>query len=55
MEGWLGGVKVQSFSVQGTSFAPYTVAVAPGTRARAVDIVFTNDAYRPDLGQDRNL
>jgi Ca2+-binding RTX toxin-like protein len=55
MEVWLGGAKLQTFSVQSVSFSPYTVVVAPGTRAGAVDIVFTNDAYRPDLGQDRNL
>jgi len=55
MEVWLCGVKLQTFSVQGAAFAPYVVTVAPGTRADAVDIVFTNDAYRPDLGQDRNL
>ncbi len=55
MEVWLAGIRVQSFSVDSASLAPYVVQVPAGTRARSVDILFVNDAYRPDLGQDRNL
>lgn len=55
MEVWLSGVKVQAFNVASPDFAPYTVSVPAGTKAASVDLVFTNDAYRPDLGQDRNL
>ncbi len=55
MEIWIGGVKVQTFTVGTASYLPYVVTNPLGLSARDVDIVFTNDAYRPDLGQDRNL
>ncbi|MBL8339709.1 MAG: putative Ig domain-containing protein, partial [Rhodoferax sp.] len=55
MEVWIGGNRLQTFQVASSSWSSYGVAVPAGLRAEAVDIVFTNDAYRPDLGQDRNL
>ncbi len=55
MEIWVAGVKLQSFVVASGGFQPYTVTAPLGMETREVDIVFTNDAYRPDLGQDRNL
>ena len=55
MEVWLGGVKVQSFTVVSAELAAYTVTAPLGMGAASVDISFINDAYRPDLGQDRNL
>jgi Ca2+-binding RTX toxin-like protein len=55
MQVWIGGVLVQSFTVDNTAFRPYTVTAALGMASDSVDIVFTNDAFRPDLGQDRNL
>ncbi len=55
MEVWINGVNVQTFSVSSAGFAAYTVTMALGMSARNVDILFVNDAYRPDLGQDRNL
>jgi len=55
MEVWIGGTRVQSFTAASTAFAPYTVSAPLGLSADTVDIVFANDAYRPDLGQDRNL
>ncbi|MFO1192128.1 MAG: carbohydrate-binding domain-containing protein [Rhodoferax sp.] len=55
MEVWVGGSRLQTFQVSSSTWAPYAVTVPAGLQASAVDIVFTNDAYRPDLGQDRNL
>ncbi len=55
MQVWIAGVLVQSFTVSSAGFAAYQVTAALGVAARTVDIVFSNDAYRPDLGQDRNL
>jgi trimeric autotransporter adhesin len=55
MEVWISGVRVQSFEVSSTTFSAYRVTAPLGMDARTVDIVFGNDAYRPDLGQDRNL
>ena len=55
MEVWLAGKRVQTFQVDSTEFKTYTVTAPLGLDATSVDIVFTNDAYRPDLGQDRNL
>ena len=55
MEVWLAGTRVQTFSVTSVDWAAYTVTVPPGLQAFSVDLVFANDAYRPDLGQDRNL
>lgn len=55
MEVWIAGVRLQVFDVNSVEFAAYAVAVPPGTSATSVDITFVNDAYRPDLGQDRNL
>jgi Ca2+-binding RTX toxin-like protein len=52
---WVGGVRVQTFDVDSTDFAAYVVDVPPGMVATEVAVAFTNDAYRPDLGQDRNL
>jgi Ca2+-binding RTX toxin-like protein len=55
MQVWISGVLVQSFEVASTTFSAYNVTAPLGMDARTVDIVFGNDAYRPDLGQDRNL
>ena len=55
MEVWLGGLKIQSFQVDSAQTLAYTVTAPLGIDCHSVDIVFTNDAYRPDLGQDRNL
>jgi Ca2+-binding RTX toxin-like protein len=55
MEVWLSGTRVHSISVASNQWAAYAVPVPPGISAHSIDIVFTNDAYRPDLGQDRNL
>ena len=55
MEVWLGGVKVQSFNVTSPALAAYTITAPLGLQASSVDLAFTNDAWRPDLGQDRNL
>ncbi len=55
MEVWIAGARLQVFDVASAEFAAYTVAVPSGTSASSVDIAFVNDAYRPDLGQDRNL
>ena len=49
------GLKLQTFNVSSVDYAAYTVDVAPGSSARGVDVVFTNDAYAPARGQDRNL
>ncbi len=55
MQVWIAGVLVQSFVVSSAAFAAYLVTAPLGVDARTVDVVFGNDAYRPDLGQDRNL
>ncbi len=55
MEVWIAGVRVQVFDVTSADFAEYVVDLPPGLRASRVDIAFVNDAWRPDLGQDRNL
>ena len=55
MEVWVGGVKVQTFTVATESYAAYAVTVPLGINAREVAVAFTNDAARADLGQDRNL
>ena len=55
MEVWIDGVKAQTFTVDSTDYAAYEVAVPAGTTAKEVSVVFTNDAYKPALGQDRNL
>jgi len=56
MQVWIDGALVQEFTVDAASYSPYTVAPAKlGMAAHKVDVVFTNDAYRPDLGEDRNL
>ncbi|MEP6969541.1 MAG: carbohydrate-binding domain-containing protein, partial [Betaproteobacteria bacterium] len=55
MQVWISGVLVQSFEVTSTAFAAYQVTAPLGVEARTVDIVFSNDDYRADLGQDRNL
>ncbi|MEZ5639833.1 MAG: carbohydrate-binding domain-containing protein [Burkholderiaceae bacterium] len=55
MEVWVAGVRVQVFDVTSADFAEYVVDLPPGIRASSIDIAFVNDAWRPDLGQDRNL
>ena len=55
MEVWIGGALVQTFNVATSGYLPYTVTAPLGMSAANVGLVFTNDAYRPDLGQDRNL
>jgi Ca2+-binding RTX toxin-like protein len=55
MEVWVGGVKLQTFTVEATSFTAYTVNVPVGTQAREVAVAFTNDAYTPATGEDRNI
>ena len=55
MEVWIGGERVQTFNVDSADYAAYVVDVPPGMVATEVAVAFTNDAYRPELGQDRNL
>lgn len=56
MQVYVGGVMVQQFSVEATNYSAYTVNPASlGISSDKVDVVFTNDYYRPELGQDRNL
>jgi Ca2+-binding RTX toxin-like protein len=56
MQVFVEGTLVQQFTVDAASYTPYTVNPANlGVSADQIDIVFTNDAYRPDIGQDRNL
>ncbi|HQX81816.1 MAG TPA: calcium-binding protein, partial [Vicinamibacterales bacterium] len=55
MEVWVCGVRVQAFQVDTTDFRAYTVTAPLGINTTDIDIVFANDAYRPELGQDRNL
>ncbi len=55
MEVWIGGALVQTFDVATSDFLAYTVTAPLGMSAANVDLVFTNDASRPDLGRDRNL
>ncbi len=55
MQVWIAGVLVQSFEVSSATFTAYKVTAPLGVDAGSVDVVFGNDAYRPDLGQDRNL
>ena len=55
MEVWIAGARVQSFTVDSSTYAPYVVSAPLGISASAIEIAFVNDAYRPDLGQDRNL
>ena len=55
MQVWVGDVLVQSFRVESTQFSPYHVTVPLGMTSQTVSVVFGNDAYRPDLAQDRNL
>ena len=51
MEVWLAGTRVQTFSVTSVDWAAYTVTVPQGLQAFSVDLVFANDAYRPDLAR----
>ena len=56
MQVYVDGVLIQEFTVDAASYTGYTVDPAKlGMAAGKVDVVFTNDAYRPDIGQDRNL
>jgi Ca2+-binding RTX toxin-like protein len=55
MQVWIAGLPVQSLRVDSAEFRPYQVTAALGIDSNSVAIQFTNDAYRPDLGQDRNL
>lgn len=56
MQVYVDGVLIQEFTVNTTSYSAYTVDPAKlGMAAGKVDVVFSNDAYRPDIGQDRNL
>jgi Ca2+-binding RTX toxin-like protein len=55
MEVWVDGTMLQTFTVDATSLTPYQVNVPAGTSAREVSIRFVNDAYKPEIGQDRNL
>ena len=56
MQVYVNGILVQTFNVAAAGYTPYTVDPTKlGTAADKVDVVFGNDAYRGDLGQDRNL
>lgn len=56
MQVYVDGILIQEFTVDAASYTAYTVdSTKLGMVAGKVDVVFTNDAYRPDLGQDRNL
>ncbi|WP_310446220.1 calcium-binding protein [Thiobacillus sp.] len=56
MQVYIDGVLIQEFMVDAASYTAYTVDPAKlGMAAGKVDVIFTNDAWRPDLGQDRNL
>ena len=48
MEVWIEGVKLQTFSVNTTDYAAYTVTAALGMSARNIDLVFTNDLSSPN-------
>lgn len=56
MEVRLDGAVVGTFDVTPGIDRDYAVTLhADADRHRAVDVVFVNDAYFPDVGQDRNL
>ncbi|WP_324779516.1 calcium-binding protein [Thiobacillus sedimenti] len=56
MQVYVDGILIQAFSVDAADYAAYTVDPAKlGMAAGKVDVVFANDAWRPDIGQDRNL
>ncbi|MBS0310274.1 MAG: hypothetical protein JSR88_02910, partial [Proteobacteria bacterium] len=56
MQVYVDGVLIQEFTVDAASYTAYTVDPTKlGMAAGKVDVVFTNDAWRPDIGQDRNL
>jgi Ca2+-binding RTX toxin-like protein len=53
MEIWIEGVQVQTFTVNTTDLAAYTVTAPLGMSANSIDVVFSNDAL--GNGEDRNL
>jgi Ca2+-binding RTX toxin-like protein len=53
MEVWIDGVKVQTFTVDATSYTAYVVNVSANTTAKEVAAVFTNDEQARDLYVDR--
>lgn len=56
MEVRLGGVLVGSFDVTPGVDRDYTLTVDADTALRnALDVAFVNDAYFPEVGEDRNL
>lgn len=56
MQVYVDGVLIDEFTVDAASYTAYTVDPAKlGIAAGKIDVVFTNDAYRQELGQDRNL
>ncbi|MCX9155607.1 hypothetical protein OPU71_05655, partial [Niveibacterium sp. 24ML] len=55
MEVWIDGVKIQSFTVNSTDFAPYSVTAPLGMNARQIDVAFVNDAVDAATAQNRNL
>ena len=56
MQVYVDGVLIQEFIVDAASYTAYTVDPTNlGMAASKVDVVFTNDSWRPDLSQDRNL
>lgn len=56
MQVYVDGVLIQEFTADAASYTAYTVDPAKlGMAAGKVDVVFTNDAWRPDISQDRNL
>ncbi|MHB1085476.1 MAG: calcium-binding protein, partial [Thiobacillus sp.] len=56
MQVYVDGILIQEFIVDAANYTAYTVDPAKlGLSAGKVDVVFTNDAWRPDIGQDRNL
>ncbi|MFV0665969.1 carbohydrate-binding domain-containing protein [Denitromonas sp.] len=55
MEVWIEGVLAGTFAVSSSDYQPYSVAVSPGLQASQIEVVFTNDYYDPNAGEDRNL
>ena len=56
MQVYVDGILIQEFAVNAANYTAYTVDPAKlGKMSGKVDVVFNNDAWRPDIGQDRNL
>lgn len=55
MELWADDMRLLATTVSNQDFTDYLVSVPPHLSAARISIVFTNDAYRPELSEDRNL